>query len=403
MRCITVIIDSFGIGAAPDADFYGDSGANTALHIAERVPGPKWPALRAMGLGNCSLLVGGDLPGCGDVIAPEASYGVLKPASPGKDTTTGHWEIAGLILEKPFFTFPADYPSFPAELVADFEKGTGRKILGNRAASGTEIIRDLGEEHLRTGNPICYTSADSVFQVAAHEEIIPLEELYEICETARRLCDPLGVSRVIARPFTGKAGAFTRTAGRRDFSISLPGPTILNRLQESGVHTVGVGKIGNIFNESGLDESPHDTGNPACLARTIEILRRPPRSGGEFVFVNLVDTDMIFGHRRDPEGYCGAVGLVDEGIFRIRELLGEDDLFIISADHGCDPTFPGTDHTREFVPLLACRRGLKGGPLGIRDTFADVAATAADFFGLPPVGAGVSFLSELEGHRRNSP
>jgi phosphopentomutase len=396
MRCILLIIDSFGIGAAPDAEKYGDPGANTALHIAQRVPGPKWPTLESFGLGNSSLLLGNNLPGCEARAAPAASYGVMMPSSPGKDTTTGHWEIAGLVLDKPFFTFPGEYPSFPAELVRAFEKAAGREILGNKAASGTDIIQDLGEEHLRTGNPICYTSADSVFQIAAHEEIIPPAGLYDLCETARKLCDPLRVARVIARPFTGKPGAFKRTGNRRDFSISLPGRSILDLLQETGVRTVGVGKIGNIFNESGIDESYHDAGNPACLARTTELLDHPSR-GDEFIFVNLVDTDMIFGHRRDPEGYCNAVQAVDEGIFRMLNLLDGEDLLIISADHGCDPTYKGTDHTREYVPVLAYRPGRKGRSVGIRESFADVAQTAADFFGAPPVPAGKSFLPETGG------
>jgi phosphopentomutase len=316
----------------------------------------------------------------------------MAEMSPGKDTTTGHWELAGIILEKPFTTFPPDFPSFPKKLVDLFEQETGRKILGNKAASGTEIIEELGDRHVETGNPICYTSADSVFQIAAHEDVIPPDELYRICETARRLCDPLQVARVIARPFVGKSGAYTRTLNRRDFSIALPAASVLDVLREKKVHTVAVGKIGSIFNESGIAESLHDAGNPACIRRTMELLTRPRRKD-EFIFVNLVDTDMIYGHRRDVEGYHDALSEVDGGIEEILPLIEDEDLLIITADHGCDPTHPGTDHTREYVPLLVYRPGLEGQNLGIRETFSDTAESVLSFFGLPSAFPGRSFLS----------
>jgi len=389
-RCALIVIDSFGIGAMPDASKYGDEGANTALHICQAVSGTKWPILQALGLGNCSALLGDVLPGCEPHPTPRASFGVLAERSPGKDTTTGHWELAGILLDRPFHTFPPTYPSFPLDLVEAFERETGRQILGNKAASGTEIIQELGEEHLRTGNPICYTSADSVFQIAAHEEVIPLEELYRICKIARKLCDPLNVARVIARPFVGKPGAFVRTKNRKDFSIPLPAPSVLNVLQASGVRTIGVGKIGNIFDESGLDENYPDKGNPACLDRTRSLLQRK-RSGKEFVFVNLVDTDMVYGHRRDVRGYFQAVSEIDHALKGMLPYLETGDCLVVTADHGCDPTFKGTDHTREYVPLLVYQPGMEGVSLGIRDTFADVASFVCRYFDLPNPFKGTSW------------
>ncbi len=379
-RATVLVIDSFGIGEAPDAGEFGDVGANTALHICEKVETVKWRNLQSLGLGNAAELLNTALPGCPAAVEPSASWGVLQEISPGKDTSTGHWELAGLELEKPFFTFPPEYPSFPEELTAELSRRTGRGIIGNRAASGTAIIDELGEEHLQSGDLICYTSADSVFQIAAHEEIVPLEELYRICAIARELCDPYALARVIARPFLGKPGDFSRTKNRRDFSLTLPGDTILEHLTRAGVNTIGVGKIGDIFNEKGISESYHDKGNPACLERTRELLSRSPDAGGEFIFVNLVDTDMIYGHRRDPEGYHDAVAAVDSELSDLINLLGNGELLIITADHGCDPTFRGTDHTREYVPLLLYRKGADPVSLGIRRGFYDLAATLADYF-----------------------
>ncbi len=390
MRALVVVIDSFGIGALPDAPEYGDRGANTALHICERIPGEKWPVLKSMGLGNAGGLLAFSLPGCEAVPEPIASWGIMGQRSPGKDTTTGHWEIAGIVLKEPFGSFGPDYPSFPPELVERFERETGRGILGNRAASGTDIIRDLGAEHMATGKPICYTSADSVFQIAAHQDVIPLEEQYRICGIARRLVDPYRIARVIARPFTGEPGSFTRTAYRKDFSIELPSEGLLRRLARHGVRTIGVGKIGNIFDEQGLTEDFPDKGNPACLDR-IESLIDRPRDGNEFIFVNLVDTDMVYGHRRDPQGYFRAVAEIDRRLGILLPRLGREDLLIVTADHGCDPTFPGTDHTREYVPLLSFRPGAERKNLGIRDTHADIAETICTFFGVPLMEAGTPF------------
>ncbi len=393
MRAAVIVIDSFGIGAMPDAEKYGDEGANTALHICQQYPEPKWPNLKRLGLGNAAGLLGDILPGCSPVTENFASFGVMKEKSPGKDTTTGHWEIAGIELNESFTTFPPEYPSFPPELTAGFEKATGTKMLGNKAASGTVIIEELGPEQEKTGFPIVYTSADSCFQIAAHEDIIPLNRLYDICEKARKLCDPYNVGRVIARPFIGKAGSYTRTESRRDFSISLPGPSILDHLQKHGIKTTGVGKIGDIFNEQGLTDSHHDKGNEACLIKSGGILK----SAGpdEFVFVNLVDTDMLYGHRREVRGYYDAVSEVDQYLGSFTDDMRDGDMMIITADHGCDPTFKGTDHTREYVPLLVFRKGFPGRDLGIRGAFSDIAATLAEYFNVPSYPRGKSFYNDI--------
>ena len=391
MRATVIVIDSFGIGALPDAHEYGDNGANTALHIAERIPGPKWPVMRRLGLGNASELLGAVLPGCEPLPRPDGSWGVMRMKSPGKDTTTGHWEIAGIILDRAFGTFPPEYPSFPEPLVREFERRTGRKLIGNTAASGTEIIQQLGEEHQRTGALICYTSADSVFQIAAHEETVPLEELYRACRIARELLDPYRIARVIARPFVGEPGAFTRTKNRKDFSIALPEESALEYLRRHGVETVGVGKIGNIFNEQGLDRNYPEKGNPACLAKTRELLEERPKHN-TFIFVNLVDTDMVYGHRRDVEGYHAALAEIDRELGAYIELCGADDLLIVTAYHGCVPTYRGTDHTREYVPLLVYRKGVPGRSLGERESHADIASSLAAFFGTPELTIGRRFL-----------
>jgi len=391
-RATILVIDSFGIGELPDAADFGDAGANTALHICENVPGPKWPVLRKMGLGNSSALLGNILPGCEPVERPLASWGVMAEVSPGKDTTTGHWELAGLQLEKSFTVFPSAFPSFPEKLVTDFIEQTGCKgVLGNKAASGTEIIAELGEEHLRTGYPIIYTSGDSVFQIAAHNDLYKIDKLYEMCEIARKLCDEYYVGRVIARPFDGRPGDFFRTKDRHDYSIALPGDTILDHLQKNGVETVAVGKIGSIFDEQGIDISYHDAGNPACLERTEEIFATRPEKN-QFVFVNLVDTDMVYGHRRDPKGYCDAVTGIDGKLEGLMDRMDDEDLLIITADHGCDPTYRGTDHTREYIPLLVYRKNRESKDLGIRKTFADTAQSLASFFAVPSVKNGSVFL-----------
>jgi len=391
-KATIIVIDSFGIGELPDAELFGDKGSNTALHICEAVEGPKWPVLKELGLGNSSMLLGNELPGCEAVSEPVASFGVMKEVSPGKDTTTGHWELAGLQLEKSFTIFPGKYPSFPEKLVSDFIEQTGCKgVLGNKAASGTAIIEELGEEHLKTGYPIIYTSGDSVFQICAHNDLYPIDKLYEMCEIARKLCDEYYVGRVIARPFDGKPGGFFRTKDRHDYSIALPGDTILDHLQNNGVETVAIGKIGSIFDEQGIDLSYHDAGNTACMEKT-DIVLSEKSDKDRFIFVNLVDTDMLYGHRRNPVGYCDEVGRVDSRLNGFLEKMNEGDLMIITADHGCDPAFKGTDHTREHIPLLMYRKGVKAVDLGIRESFADVAQTLAEYFDVPSVKNGISLL-----------
>lgn len=386
-RVLLMILDSAGIGALPDAHLYGDEGANTIGNLAKAVE-LILPRMQAMGLGH--------IPQSNLDRDPDAQggYGRMNEVSPGKDTTTGHWELAGIQLPRPFPTFPE---GFSREVIQRFEQAIGRKTLGNYPASGTAILEELGEEHLRTGYPIVYTSADSVFQIAANEAVIPMKELYQMCEIAReQLQGEYGVGRVIARPFVGdKKGAFTRTKSRKDFSLDPIAPTILDVLKEAGHEVLGVGKIEDIFNHRGLTGSNHAAGNAACLDATLAYLREP-FSG--LCFTNLVDTDMIYGHRRDTAGYRDALQAVDARLPEIMEALGKEDLLIITADHGCDPTFKGTDHTREYVPLLVWGKSIHGlHNLGTRATFADVAATISDFFGLDERFGATSFLGELEG------
>lgn len=392
MRAFLLVIDSFGIGALPDAAQYGDVGSNTAVHIGRAVGGVKWPQLTRMGIGNAARLLGEDLPGAPVQKAPEASFGVMREVSPGKDTTTGHWELAGFQLEKPFPVFPPAFPSFPPELLQRLTALSGYEFLGNKAASGTEIIEELGAEHLRTGKPIAYTSGDSVFQIAAHEDVLTQDQLYRLCEQARTVCDDWTVGRVIARPFRGRPGAFERTSGRHDYSYRLPGPSILDHLRDAGVQTVAVGKIADILNHQGVDLDFPDKGNPACLDRTLSLARATP-TRPQFVFVNLVDTDMIYGHRRDPQGYHNSVADTDKVLADLMAVLRDADVLMITADHGCDPTFRGSDHTREHVPLLVYQKGKAGHDLGIRGSFADVAQSLASFFRTSAYPRGTSFLS----------
>lgn len=394
MRALLIIIDSFGVGELPDAADYGDCGANTALHICQGVEQVRWPNLQHFGLGNCSAILGHNLPGCEPVESPLASCGVMAEASAGKDTTTGHWELAGILLESPFTTFPYQHPSFPAELIESFKAQTGFNVLGNKGCSGTDIIEELGEAHLRGEGIIVYTSADSVLQIAAHEDVVPIARQYTLCETARKLSDPYRIGRVIARPFTGKPGSFTRTGNRKDFSMLPTDQTVLDLLQASGVETVAIGKIGDIFSEQGIDRSYHDSGNSACLDRVVSCLEEasPER---QFLFVNLVDTDMHYGHRRDVQGYHDAVQMIDERLADISALLSADDVLIITADHGCDPGFAGSDHTREYVPLLVYSKKLVATDLGVRKSFCDVAQSLASYFNIAPMKNGKSFIRQF--------
>lgn len=385
-KAVLIVLDSVGIGALPDAAAYGDAGAHTLRHVITAC-NPKLPNLRRMGLYN---IEGGDFG------APEektsAAYGRMREVSSGKDTTTGHWEISGVHLSHPFPTFP---DGFPADFIAAYEQAIGTKVLGNYASSGTAILDELGEEHIRTGYPIVYTSADSVFQIACNEAVIPVEKLYELCEIARSMLqgDELGVGRVIARPFIGeKKGGFTRTGRRRDFSL-VPPRTMCDVLADAGLTVYGVGKIEDIFAEKGITKSNHAAGNPACIDAT---LAAQDEDFDGLLFVNLVDYDSMYGHRNDVAGYAKALEYFDERLPQIIEKLGEDDLLILTADHGCDPTHPGTDHTREHVPLLVYGKKLGGNVnLGTRETYADICASVLAFFGIDETLKGTSFLSQL--------
>jgi len=386
-RVFLIVLDSVGIGELPDATQFNDEGAHTLGHIAERVKGFSLPHLQALGLGNIAPLAHVE-----PVVSPKAHWGKMKEVSIGKDTTTGHWEIMGLQVSTPFRTYP---DGFPAGLISEFEQRIGRKVLGNKVASGTEILEELGEEHMRTGSVIVYTSADSVFQVAAHEEVVPLEELYRICEIARELTlrDEYAVTRVIARPFVGKPGAFVRTANRHDYSVKPFAPTVMNRLQDAGLESIAIGKISDIYAEEGVTRSIRTTDNMDGVDQLLETMRKD-FSG--LSFVNLVDFDAKFGHRRDPEGYGRALMEFDARVPEILNALRDGDLLIITADHGNDPVHHGTDHTREYVPLLVTHTGVHAGSsLGVRETFADVGATIADNFGVPLPEIGESFLGKL--------
>ncbi|MCR4885383.1 MAG: phosphopentomutase [Clostridiales bacterium] len=384
-RVIWIVLDSAGAGYLPDAAQFGDEGANTIGHIAERMD-LKIPHMLSMGLG---YLPGLHLP----ETAGNGAYGRAIERSAGKDTTTGHWEMAGVTVKQPFPLYP---DGFPQEVMDAFEQAIGRKTLGNKPASGTAILDELGEEHMRTGCPIVYTSGDSVFQIACHEEIVPVDQLYEMCETARALLQGKhGVGRVIARPFIGTGkGAFQRTGRRRDFSLKPVSPSVLDVLMEAGYETLGVGKIEDIFAHQGLTGSNHAAGNPACIDATLEYMKK---DFDGLLFTNLVDFDSVYGHRRDVEGYGKALEYFDERLPEIQALMGEDDLLIITADHGCDPAYTGTDHTREYVPLLLWKKGMRGQhPIGTRGTFADTAATVCEYFGLPERFGAESYLKEIE-------
>ena len=390
MKAFLIVLDSVGMGAAPDADDYGDRGANTLGHIDQAV-GLHLPTLQSLGLGNVprDLPDVFPIPGIPPVPEPRGGYGAMREMSRGKDTTTGHWEMAGLLLTEGFSLFPHDPPSFPPALIAEFERRTKRPTLGNKAASGLAIIDELGPAQMKNGAWIVYTSADSVFQIAAHEEIIPLAELYEGCRIARDLCNPLRVGRVIARPYIGQPGAFRRTENRRDFSYPLPEPTVLDRLSGAGIRVITVGKLDDIFAGQGITESFHVENNPDAQSA---LLTLAARSDSFFCFANLIDFDMLYGHRRDPAGYAAALARTDRFLAELLGRLSPEDLVIITADHGNDPTFRGSDHTREFVPLVTWGAGQTNKALGIRQGFYDVAQTVASFFKIPPMPRGVSFL-----------
>ena len=383
-RVIWIVLDSVGIGEMPDAAAYGDTGSDTLGNIARRRT-LHLPNLAKLGLGNLKAL-----PHVDAVERPSAAFGRCALASPGKDTTTGHWEMAGIHLAKPFPLYPH---GFPAAMMEDFERRIGRGTLGNYAASGTEIIQALGEEHMRTGKPIVYTSADSVFQVAAHEEVIPLWELYKICETAREILrGPLEVGRVIARPFIGKPGAFTRTPNRHDYAVPPPKGMLLDRLEEKNIPVFSVGKIFDVFLGRGIQEHEKSKSNADGMAKTLGMLDDLDRG---LIFTNLVDFDQLYGHRNDVEGYAAALEEFDAWLPSLYGKLSEGDLLILTADHGCDPTTPSTDHSREYVPLLAYRpRKQEGFNLGLRSTLSDIGQTVAENFGTN-ISAGTSFLGAI--------
>jgi phosphopentomutase len=383
-RVLILVCDSFGVGDAPDAQAYGDGGSDTLGNTASAVGGIRAPNLGALGLGKLTAIAG---------VEPEArpgtAHGRLTERSAGKDTTTGHWEMAGIVLTEPFPLYPN---GFPPEIIEPFERRIGRPVLGNVPASGTEIIAKLGEEHLETGEPIVYTSGDSVFQIAAHVKVVPLPTLYEWCRAARRLLTgPHNVGRVIARPFDGEPGAFVRRPERRDFSVPPTGSTLLDRCVEHGVAVYGVGKIQDIFAQQGLTEARYSDSNDHGIDLTLDYLRRP---GPALVFSNLVDFDSKYGHRNDPQGYAHAIEALDVRVPELVDALGGGVLFL-TGDHGCDPTTPSTDHSRERTPLLAA--GLEGGPydVGARETYADLGATVAELLGVPWDLEGSSFAREI--------
>ena len=381
-RIIWIVLDSAGIGEMPDAAAYGDVGADTLGNIARRRK-LHLPNLRRLGLGNIKPIE--NVP---PVEVPLGAYGKCALASPGKDTTTGHWEMVGIHLAKPFPLFPH---GFPRELMVEFENAIGRRTLGNYAASGTEIIKELGEEHVRTGSPIVYTSADSVFQIAAHEDVIPLWEQYKNCEIARwMLRGQLEVGRVIARPFEGEPGAFKRTSNRHDYAVPPPRGMLLDRLQERGIAVHSVGKIFDVFLGRGIGDYAKTKSNAEGMQKTLEAMSETPEG---LIFVNLVDFDMLFGHRNDVEGYANALEEVDAWLPLAMAAMGEGDLLILTADHGCDPTTPGTDHSREYVPLLMYGPGAKQGVnLGVRGSLSDIGQTVAENFGTT-IENGESFLA----------
>jgi phosphopentomutase len=384
-RVALIVLDSLGMGEMPDAAAWGDAGADTLGHICESRE-VSMPNLRAWGLGNVRALAG--VP---PVESPRGSYGRCALRSNGKDTTTGHWEMAGIILEKAFPTYPQGFPSDLIERFVEETKAPG--VLGNYPASGTEIIKELGEEHVRTGKPIVYTSADSVFQIAAHEEVIPVARLYEMCETARNILrGEHEVGRVIARPFLGEPGAFKRTENRHDYAVAPPREMLLPVLSGAGLDVVAVGKISSIYDASGVTKELPGKNNDQSIDETIRALGEDSRG---LVFSNLVDFDMLYGHRRDVEGYARALEHFDSRLPEIESAMREDDLLIITADHGNDPTYRGTDHTREYAPLLVYGRGARAGVnLGDRGSLADIGQTVAENFGLR-LSAGESFLREI--------
>jgi phosphopentomutase len=388
-RAAIIVLDGLGIGPAPDTAQYGDTGSDTLGNVARAVGGLTLPNLEKLGLGHCRMGAGSAIAGLSRDISPSAAHGIAQPASPGKDSTTGHWELCGVLLDKPFRTYPH---GFPPALLEEFARRTGRGWLGNTVSSGTEIIEKLGRRHQRTGQWIVYTSADSVFQIAAHEGTVPLDELYRACAVAREmLIGQHAVSRVIARPFEGSEGDYRRTAHRKDFSIAPVGRTLLDGLAERGVPRVGIGKVDDLFAGRNI-ESEHTPTN-ADAYRLIEQALDTLDTG--FVFVNVIEFDQTWGHRNDVPGFHQGLKELDAWIPRLVSRLRRDDLVMLTADHGNDPTTPSTDHSREMVPVLVLGPGVKPVILGTRRTFADLGQTVAEFFGVERLAAGTSFLGDV--------
>jgi phosphopentomutase len=388
-RVILIVLDSVGIGELPDAAVYGDEGSNTLGNIAKQVP-LRLPHLRSLGLDRIVDI--GPAP-AGVQVSARAAYGRMAEVSPGKDSVTGHWEMMGVVLDQAFPTFPA---GFPAELIAEFERRIGRGTIGNVVASGTEIIDRLGTEHVRTGKPIVYTSADSVFQIAAHEDVIPIAEQYRICEIAFDMVGRgMGVGRVIARPFVGPEGAFKRTANRHDYALDPMGETLLDRLTSRGVGVMSIGKVNDLFAGRGIAQAVATVSDADGMDKLEAALAGTPDG---FVFANMVDSDVLYGHRNDVAGYAANLEQFDERLGRMLPMLRPTDLLVISADHGNDPSTPSTDHSREHVPVLLAGAGVRGGDLGTRRTFADLGQTLADNFGVGPLAHGTSFLESIVVH-----
>ena len=394
-RAFVLLLDSFGIGATDDAGSFGDTGANTFGHIAEKIP-LNIPNLLRLGLGaateKSAKKSSGSLPGIPVSSIITAAYGFAAEKSSGKDTPSGHWEIAGVPVLFDWGYFPASYPSFPEALTQNLISHANLPgILGNKHASGTEIIDELGEEHIKSGKPIIYTSADSVFQIAAHETYFGLEKLYDLCSIARDLVDPYNIGRVIARPFLGEPGKFYRTGNRRDIATPPPAPTLLDNLVAQNKTVIAIGKVADIYAHRGISERIKADGNDKLFEALIHSTKTA--KDNSLIFVNFVDFDMLYGHRRDIAGYAKALEKLDSQLPEFEKLLQPDDIAIITADHGCDPTFPGSDHTREHIPILMFGPNVKSGFIGKRDTFADIGQTIAEHMGIKPILTGESFLS----------
>lgn len=387
-RIHLIVLDSVGIGEAPDAADFDDIGSDTLGHIARECGGLNMPNMAALGLSNIR-----EIEGVPAADKPRAYYTKMQEASNGKDTMTGHWEIMGLYIDTPFRVFP---DGFPDELIQRIEAKTGRKVIGNKPASGTEIIEELGEEHVKTGALIIYTSADSVLQIAAHEDVVPLKELYEICEFCREITleDPYMLGRIIARPFTGEVGSFKRTANRHDYALKPFGRTTMNEMKDAGLEVIALGKISDIYDGEGITKAVRTVSNMDGMDKMVQTM---DDSFKGLSFINLVDFDAVYGHRRDPKGYGQALEDYDQRLPEVFEKMTNDDLLIITADHGNDPTYKGTDHTREYVPLLVYSpRFAEGKELPLRKTFADIGATVADNFGVKLPEHGISFLNDLK-------